>query len=188
MMSSVSSSCGTSEFMSCSVVMPLRRHSSAPSSVRTRSLRLAAPAEISGLRMQRPDVEGHVLEQAFGEHVVGMVVGIDESGNDELAARFDHLRFVRNRGAPHDFLLQLAVLVGRGHRDDARASDQDVAHRRDRRCRRRDHRRGRRESGAGGPDCRVAVIGSRRHLLRPANSAGNREHGHWRRNSRRRTI
>ena len=56
-------------------------------------------------------------------------MGVDEAGNDELAARLNHSRFVRVRGAAHDFLLELAVLVRRGHGDDSRASDKDVAHR-----------------------------------------------------------
>ncbi len=62
--------------------------------------------------MQRPNVERHVLQEAFGEHVVGVVVRIDEPGNDELAARFDHSRLVRNRGAAHDFFLQLQSWSG----------------------------------------------------------------------------
>jgi len=73
--------------------------------------------------------EGHILEKAFGQYVVGMVMGIDEAGNDELAPRFDHPRFIRDRGAAHDFLLEFAVLVRRCHRDDSRAPDKDVAHR-----------------------------------------------------------
>jgi hypothetical protein len=80
--------------------------------------------------MERPDVERHVLEQAFGQHVIRMVVGIDEAWDDELAARFDYLRFVQNRRTPHNLFFQRRILVGRRHRNDARASDEDIAQRR----------------------------------------------------------
>jgi hypothetical protein len=92
-------------------------------------LRPASWPKIGWLRVQRPDVEGHVLKKAFGQHVIGMVMRVDEPGNDELPARFNHPRFVRDRGVAHDFLLELAIIVRRGHGDDSRASDKDVAHR-----------------------------------------------------------
>ena len=41
--------------------------------------------------MQRPDVEGHFLEQALRHHVMRMVVRVDEARHDELAGGIDDL-------------------------------------------------------------------------------------------------
>jgi hypothetical protein len=71
--------------------------------------------------MQRPDIEGHILKQALRQHVIGMIMGVDEAGDDELAARLD--RFGGDTFRFH-------VLARRRHRGDARTHDQDVADRR----------------------------------------------------------
>ena len=43
-------------------------------------------------RVEQPHFQRQLLEQAAAERVVGMVVRVDEAGDDELAARVDHLR------------------------------------------------------------------------------------------------
>ena len=47
----------------------------------------AAAAEIGWLGMQRPDVEGHVLQQALHQSVVGVEMRIDEAGHQQAAPR-----------------------------------------------------------------------------------------------------
>src|SRR5258708_27924559 len=71
--------------------------------------------------MQSPDIEGHVLQEALRQYVVGVIMSVDEAGHYELAARFDDIRDAR---------FHLGIRVRRRHRDDPGVFEQDIADRR----------------------------------------------------------
>ena len=94
-------------------------------------LGLASLAPIGRLRMQRPDVERHVLEPALREHVVGMVVRVDEAGDEQLAVAVDDGSAPgRLRSAAVGDLRPCAPPSSSGdaHRCDAVAVDDHVAY------------------------------------------------------------
>ena len=99
-------------------------------------LAVRARAVVAGIGCRRPDVERHFLEQALRQHVVRVVVRVDEARDDELARGIDDLgagRRRRGRGAirsmvpPDDQevgdgrLVHVAVVIV-----DAAAADQDA--------------------------------------------------------------
>ena len=64
-------------------------------------------------RVEQPHFQRQLLEQAAAERVVGMVVRVDQAGDDELAARIDHLCVVgREIGADRDDVAVLDQDVG----------------------------------------------------------------------------
>ena len=81
--------------------------------------------------MQRPYVEGDVLEPAFAQHIVRVIVRVDQPGNEQLAAAVDHLRAGPfGGGRCGDGGLGVGKLVRCAHRGDAVAFDDHIPHRR----------------------------------------------------------
>jgi hypothetical protein len=81
--------------------------------------------------MQEPDVEGHVLEPALRKDVIGMVMAVDEAGDQQLALGIDETgvgRFPLSRFGDPNFAVP--NLAGWGHRGDAVALNDDVPRRR----------------------------------------------------------
>ena len=83
-------------------------------------LRPAALAEIGGLRVQRPDIEGHVFQQALQQAVIRVEMRVDEARHDQLVGRVEDFRL---RVQP----LGQEWIARRYHRGDRVALHQHVA-------------------------------------------------------------
>ena len=68
-----------------------------------------AVAVVAGIGVQRPDVEGHLLEQALRQHVMGVIVRVHHAGDDELAPGVDHLDAGLRRNRGRDALDRFAI-------------------------------------------------------------------------------
>ena len=76
-----------------------------------------------------PRCRRDVLEQAFGERVVGVIVRVDEARHHQFAGGVEDHGVAASRRSC-DSTLGLGLLVRRRHADDRSVLDQDVAHRR----------------------------------------------------------
>src|SRR6202011_1642174 len=69
-------------------------------------------------RIEAPGLERHLLERAFGQDIVGVVMSVDEAGQNEMPARFE-------------LIDRCAGNLGKARRNagDLRARNRDIDHR-----------------------------------------------------------
>src|SRR6516225_5876345 len=75
--------------MSWTVVMPHRRHSSAPTKVRAHLILAALGSHRQGV--EQPYFQWQLLEQPATQHIMRMIMRIDESGHDQSSGGIDDL-------------------------------------------------------------------------------------------------
>src|SRR5262249_49735120 len=102
--------------MSWTVVMPHRRHSSAPTKVRARTSSLLRSAPM-GQGVEQPYFQWQLLEQPATQHIMRMIMRIDESGHDQSSRGID------------DFVHVVGCKIG-ADRKDLVVFDQNIGDRR----------------------------------------------------------